>query len=322
MSRTSSSHLDARPWSGPTRRYDILKEGAIALAVVSVLTLALAALFSSPDNPALTVKGWATDAPDTLYATTVSELAGTSESAQYGPPYNNASDGLSVGPLMLQKWGGVTHPYDAATDLVIAPLSSQEQPAEVADALTAWDSATADQRAAWAGDYDAALNDPEGADGDPSKVPDGDYGPVPALAGGVVSMAASGAYDGILLAKGQFFATDSTAQLLFLGDGGYMEDIAVADHLGGDQWGMVNEAGSFPGQLWLTGFSVWYQPPAFNTEGTTLTDNADAIIFLIVVFFVLVLLLLPFIPGLRSIPRWIPIHRLVWRDWYRAHGRA
>ena len=36
----------------------------------------------------------------------------------------------------------------------------------------------------------------------------------------------------------------------------------------------------------------------------------------------LLTLLLPFIPGLRSIPRWIPIHRLVWRRWYRQHGRV
>ena len=33
----------------------------------------------------------------------------------------------------------------------------------------------------------------------------------------------------------------------------------------------------------------------------------------------LLLLLVPFIPGLRSIPRWIPVHRLIWRDWYRDH---
>ena len=25
----------------------------------------------------------------------------------------------------------------------------------------------------------------------------------------------------------------------------------------------------------------------------------------------------PFIPGLRSIPRWIPLHRLIWLDYYR-----
>jgi hypothetical protein len=25
------------------------------------------------------------------------------------------------------------------------------------------------------------------------------------------------------------------------------------------------------------------------------------------------LLFLPFIPGLRDVPRWIPVHRLIWR---------
>ena len=29
----------------------------------------------------------------------------------------------------------------------------------------------------------------------------------------------------------------------------------------------------------------------------------------------ILLLLVPFIPGLRDIPRWIPVHRLVWRSW-------
>ena len=69
------------------------------------------------------------------------------------------------------------------------------------------------------------------------------------------------------------------------------------------------------------GSTLWYQLPAFNEEGTTLGDNADAIIAGILVALVLILLLVPFIPGLRSLPRWIPIHRLVWRDWYREHGR-
>lgn len=29
------------------------------------------------------------------------------------------------------------------------------------------------------------------------------------------------------------------------------------------------------------------------------------------------IILLPFIPGLRDIPRWVPVHRLIWRDYYR-----
>jgi hypothetical protein len=30
-----------------------------------------------------------------------------------------------------------------------------------------------------------------------------------------------------------------------------------------------------------------------------------------------VLILVPFIPGLRSIPRKLPVYRLIWRDYYR-----
>jgi hypothetical protein len=33
----------------------------------------------------------------------------------------------------------------------------------------------------------------------------------------------------------------------------------------------------------------------------------------------LLLLLVPFIPRLRDIPRIIPVHRIIWRDWYESH---
>ena len=106
-----------------------------------------------------------------------------------------------------------------------------------------------------------------------------------------------------------------------------MDDLATTDNLQGNTWGMVNEAGSWPGQMWLAPFSFWYQLPAFNNEdpnntfAQTLTDNADAIIFMIMMVVVLLFVLVPFVPGLRSIPRWIPISRLVWKDYYREYGR-
>jgi hypothetical protein len=31
----------------------------------------------------------------------------------------------------------------------------------------------------------------------------------------------------------------------------------------------------------------------------------------------ILLLLVPFIPGLRDVPRLIPVHRLIWRSWDR-----
>ena len=319
----------ARPWTGPNRHYDILKEGGIALLVVTILVVVLAALFSSPDDPALTFKGWAGDAPDNLYAVTVQQLAGTSGTATYGPPYNSNSDGVSLGPLTLQKWGGVTHPIDTANDFVITPLSSQVQPNDVTAALKLWTAATPDQQTKWATDYDTAIQATADDNGDLhlDKVAAGDYGPVPDLAKGVVAMALSGAYDNALTGQGQFFQTDQTKQLLLLGDGSYMDDRATSLHLQGNQWGMMEEAGDWPGQQWLAFASVWYQLPVFNAADSdtgftrTLTDNADVIIASILVLLLGTFLFTPYIPVLRDLPRWIPLHRLVWKDYYKKHGR-
>jgi hypothetical protein len=313
-----TSEQTAAPWTGPTRRYDIVKEGVIAILVVGVLALALSALFSSPDDPALTFKGWAQSAPDNLFATTVSELAGTSESAGYGPPYNTNGDGLTVGPLNMQKVMGVRIPVDPATDFVITPLESQQQPTQVTAALKAWNDASPDQQNKWATALDTAITD---VDGDLSKVGSGDYGPVPTLANALVAMANSGAYDGILMAQGGFYQTDYTKQILFMGDGSYLDDAATAANLQGDTWGMMNETGSYPGQAWLWLYSMWYQIPPFNNEESApFGANADAYIFYIMGALTLGLILLPFIPGVRSIPRWIPVHRLIWRDYYHRQS--
>ena len=156
----------------------------------------------------------------------------------------------------------------------------------------------------------------------------GDYGPVPDLAKGLLAMANSGAYDNAMTGQGKFFQTDQTVQLLMMGDGGFMEGKAVDDRLGGDQWGMMNEAGSWPGQQWLAFASVWYQLPIVQRAGRrhrrfhrTLTDNADVIIAFILIALLGTFLFTPFIPGLRDLPRWVPLHRLVWKDYYKKHGR-
>lgn len=88
--QTPDSHLF------PTRPYDLVKEFVIALAVVGLLTVLLAAVFSSPDRKALTLANWAKAAPADVIATATAELAGTSTSAQYGPPYNNNAAGQKL----------------------------------------------------------------------------------------------------------------------------------------------------------------------------------------------------------------------------------
>ncbi len=327
--RKTSDDVAAQPWAGPVRRYDIVKEFVIALVVMSVLATILAAAFSSPDEKALTFQGWGATAADNLYATTVGELAGSTESAGYGPPYNDAGEGIAVGPLKPQKWMGVRIPVDPANDFVITPLKSQEQPAAVATALQAWEAATPEQRQAWAAALDEAIQATADADGalHPDQVAAGDYGPVPDLATGLVAMATSGALDGAMLSRGGFYSSDATQQILFLGDGSYLDDAATAQNLQGNTWGMMNGVNSYPGQPWLWWASLWYQIPTFNpaedaTTTTSLQDNADAWIFYIIGVISLLILFLPFIPGLRSIPRWIPVYRLIWRTYYRRHGNS
>src|SRR6476646_7756049 len=121
----------------PTRSYDLVKEFTIALAIMTGLSLVLAAVFSSPDDKAITMSRWARADPADVVATAAGELAGTTTSATYGPPYNHASEGQSVFGLKLQKWGGVGIPINSA-DLVLQPLQAASGDPKLAAALTQW----------------------------------------------------------------------------------------------------------------------------------------------------------------------------------------
>jgi hypothetical protein len=296
------------------RPYDLVKEFVIALTVVSLLTIVLAAVFSSPDEPAITMSAWAQADPADVVATATGELAGTTTSATYGAPYNHNADGQSVLGIPLQKMGGVRIPVDSA-QLVLQPLTDQVGDAALTDALTQWQSATPSQRTAWATAYADALA--VAPDGDPAQAPAGEYGPVPNLTAAFLDVARSGYLEGSLTSSGNFYGGDQTRSLLLLSDGAYLEDRAVAQKLGGDQWGMMNETGNYPGQPWMWLYTFWYQVRPFSTS-----DNADAQVWALMMLLTLALMFLPLIPGVRDIPRWVPVHRLIWRDYYRTHPRA
>lgn len=310
--------FDAAPWRGKTKKYDIVKEGSIALAFVAILALVLSLLMGSPDDTPLTFKGWATTNADNFYVTAVQELAGTSGTATYGAPYNRNADGLNVGPLWLQRWAGVTRPIDTVNDFVIAPLSTQVLSTEIATALKDWNSASDAQKMKWATAYDSAIT---AVEGDLAKVASGDYGPVPALATGLTAMAKSGGLDAALLSQGGFFQTDNTKQILFFGDGAYLDDAGTKYNLQGGTWGMMNETGRYPGQAWLWLYSFWYQIPPFNNEESKpIGSNADAYIMVIMGALSLGLILIPIIPGVKNLPMRIPIQRGIWRQYYRSQG--
>ena len=123
-----------------------------------------------------------------------------------------------------------------------------------------------------------------------------------------LTMARDGALDASMLAKQPFYGTNLTRPLLFIEDGAYFANQATAMHLGGEQWGVMNETGSYPGQPWLWLYTLWYQVP-----GWTNSANIDMIAIYMTGAATLLLLAVPFIPGLRDVPRLIPVHRLIWR---------
>jgi hypothetical protein len=289
----------------PTRPYDLVKEFVVALVVMTVLTVLLAVVFSSPDRKAITLKAWADAAPNDVVATATAELAGTSTSASYGAPYNHAAEGQKLGPLSLQKWGGVRTPVDSANDLVITPLRSVHGDAALTGALRTWRDAAARQQTAWASAYSDALA--AAPDGNPARVKPGNYGPVPMLADSFRVLARSGGLESLLV-RNSFYPSDQTKPLLLLTDGAYLEDQARAEQLGGDQWGMMNESGNYPGQPWMWLYTFWYQIKPFSTS-----DNADALVWGLMMLLTLGLIFVPFIPGLRSLPKYLGVHKLIWR---------
>jgi hypothetical protein len=308
--RKAVKEADAAPWRGPTRRYDILKEGTIATAIALALVLIMAGVLSSPNVPPVSVQTWAKVAPADFLATAAGELNGTALAASYGPPYNHGTAAVQqVGPVNWQTLAGVTQPIDAARVFVLSPLAilaATDHPVGIA--LARYNSASPAQQQRWATAYGNAVTKVRFVNGNPV-VPPANDGPVPAMMTGELIMAHSGALDTDLLAQRQFYGTDYTKPLLFIADGQYYANLAQAMHLTGDQWGVMNETGSYPGQPWLWLYQLWYHVAPFNNS-----PDVDVWAVYLTGIATLLLLAIPFIPGLRDIPRLIPVHRLIWRS--------
>ncbi|OYV64752.1 MAG: hypothetical protein B7X07_05500 [Actinobacteria bacterium 21-64-8] len=197
------------------------------------------------------------------------------------------------------------------TDFVIDPLRSLPNQPALDQALHQWQTASASTRSAWVNTYTKAAPQMTFTNGQINVSAPG-AGPVPLFIDDLTVMARSGALDQALVTAHGFYTTDYTKPLLFLSDGSYLASLAQKDHLLGSQWGMMNETGSYPGQAWLWLYTAWYQIPPFTTS-----PNADVQVWALMMVLSGVLLFVPLIPGLRSIPRKTKIYRLIWREHYQ-----
>ncbi len=321
LSKHERRRLEAQPWRGPQRHYDIIKEATIAVVVMALLAILLSVLFSSPDKRPVTLRQWADAQPAGFVQVALSELAGTSTTATYGPPFNNASGSVQhLGPVSIQRFFGVSWPIDAPRAFVIDPLKTLPSRHALASAIRSWQVSTRSERTDWTKAYGKVV-DGLGLSASVPSHSSPSAGPVPVLLQSLLRMAQSGGLDNALVSHGTFYSSDYSRPLMFLGDsatsqpGSYWNRIVAAEHLLSSQWGVMNETGSWPGQPWLWLYSMWYQVPPMSTS-----PNVDILVIAIMTALSLGLLLLPFIPGLRSIPRWIPVHRVIWRNYYRRSG--
>jgi hypothetical protein len=317
VSRESRRREDeaAREWKGAYRPYDLVREATIALGVVLALALVLTILFSSPDDRPSTIQQWARTDPVDFVTTATTELDGSSGTGGYGPPYNHASDGQHIAFIYLAKWLGVSHPINTAQDFVLAPLRTITGQPALQAALSTYLAAPANTQTGWTSAYETGLGKASARPGGSITVPAGSYGPLPTMMGSLLTFAQSGGLDGALLTSKQFYQTDYTKPLLLMADGGVLANRAQQQHLLGTQWGMMNETGSYPGQVWLWLYTFWYQIKPFSTS-----TNADILVMAMMGALSLAFILIPFIPGVRDVPRRIPIYKLIWRDHYRTHA--
>jgi hypothetical protein len=305
--------FDAYTSGIPQKPYDLLKEALIVLGVIALVTLLLAAVFSSPDFPTVTAKDVAVNQPVAYVETCANILAGNSGIQDYGPPYSaNTENAQRLFGIAPANWFGVTVPIDPPTDFILKPLGSVAvlEPA-LNDSLSAWEAATPDQRQSWTAAYLTAVQTAT-VQGNAIQLLPGDYGPVPTMMDAMLSLGQAGLLEGALQESDRLpFTLDFTKSLLFFQDDVYS---GVADklNLSGNQWGMSNETGNYPGAWWTWPVVFLYQIPAITNSA-----NADMIVMGIVALAVLVLLFLPFIPFFNRLPRYLGVHRIIWRDWYK-----
>jgi cytochrome b/b6/petB-like protein len=302
--------------------YDLVREVLLSGAVVLLLVVAGASIFSSPDIAPLTLQSVAQTDPVGFTTVSLSELGGSSAIAQYGPPYNHSNSSVqSIGPFSPQQLAGVSLPIDTAHAYVLDPLKTVKS-AQVSAALQTFAGASADQQAKWETTYATALGKADGSldSNGHLVVATGDYGPLPGLFGSLLDLGRSGALDGLLLSDGKFYQTDYTKPLLFLSENA-LPGKAQQLNLLGSQWGMMNETGAYPGQAWLWLYTFWYQVPFGPYNG----PNADIAVWATMAVLTLALIFVPYIPWLNRLPQLLGVHRWIWRDHYqqvRAEQRA
>ena len=286
----------------------------IISVVLMALVAVLAATIGSPNYPKDTIAGVTKDNPGGAVMAFTQELDGTATSSGNAQEFGTGDPGQVF----------VLNPVRAAVPL-LGPITLANFPtlqvSDVQQAVTAYDSASSDQRMTWASTYDTALGTiPAGGGaaagagemGAGSVGPDfakvgslkGDFGPVPVLVEADVQLAQTGYLEQNL----QSVDPGHSYHLvnIWLYDHPNMLATAVDQGLTDDQWGMVKERGFSVGPWYLTIPSVFhvYFPGGATGQGFVLWNLGFTLILLFVI---------PLVPGVRNLPRILKLYRFIYR---------
>jgi hypothetical protein len=275
-------------------KYPLLS--VVLLALVAIV----AAIVGSPNYPRATIADAANGDPGGAVLAFTQELDDTSSSAQNATEFGMGDPGqvFVVQPL---------HQY--------LPLLSFN----VAGALNTYEAATPDQRQKWASNYDTALGTimPSGSGGmggmgggtpspDFSKIDTlkGDFGPVPTMTMADLNLAQNGFLEEYLqsIDPGHSFHLVN----IWLYDHPGLLNAAINEGLTDDQWGMVKERG-FPVGPWylIVPAIIHVKLPNGSTGTGFVLDN--------LAFAFVLLFLVPLIPGVRDLPRYLKLYRFIYR---------
>ncbi|MCF8567531.1 hypothetical protein LLE49_22685 [Alicyclobacillus tolerans] len=317
------AYPDARRFE--VKEFDLLKEGTLSFVILTIVVLVIAAVAGAPYRPAVTNADIATKDPVLFQKTALGYIDGSEDIATYGPPYNNGWHGnvtgvQSLGGFAPQTWWGTPYPVNAARDFVLSPLAklaTASGNSSLQNALNTYESASYAQQMTWNKNYRDALTKAT-VNGNQVTVPQGDYGPVQQMMQSELRFAQTGLLSGALAAQTNqgVYRWNVQNDLLFL-QGDPLHQIAGNINMKGEQWGINHDEQAYPGPWWLTPYTFLYQVPPWSTA-----SNADQLAAYTVAVLFLLLIFLPWIPGLRSIPRLLPVYRFIWRDWYRMQNRS
>ena len=307
------------PRTDVTHRYryvstDFVKHLLGTTLVVTVVTMALSAIFHEPVRPALKIYTYANQHPRTFMSVALNALNGQGEIADYGPPYNNGTGSVQD---VVQKWVGIIHPVYPKTDFILNPLkqASHLDP-HLTPALDAFEAAAPAQQTKWEAAFAAALAHARVVSGQ-VLLPPGPYGPVGPMMQDMLKLGQSGLLTGALNRSPADYQFDNQNSLLFL-QGRPLQDAASKLELQGNQWGIIHEENApYPGPWWMTIVTAIYQIPFIANASA-----ADALALGSGMFLFILLMVAPWLPGVNRLPRFLGIHRLIWASYYRKYQSA